>query len=183
MISAIVPACALKSRKKGGSWGTVASNLTPEYRVVSGWRRLDQEAYPALKEVYGEVTQEILDRYKWGAFWDAPLRVPGDEVAHGNSTPPPNGIPGTNQPGLPRKAEEIKRLLDRGVLVTVNSDDPAYFPGYVTENLLALQEAVALSRADVIQLQRNAIEIAWLPAASKGVLSAELDRYVAASDP
>jgi adenine deaminase len=81
------------------------------------------------------------------------------------------------------KAEEIKRLLDRGVLVTINSDDPAYFPGYVTENLLALQEAVALSQADVIQLQRNAIEIAWLPVSSKGVLSAELDRYVAASDP
>jgi adenosine deaminase len=81
------------------------------------------------------------------------------------------------------KADEIKRLLDRGVLVTVNSDDPAYFPGYVTENLLALQEAVALSSADVIQLQRNAIEIAWLPAAAKGALSAELDRYVAASDP
>jgi adenosine deaminase len=81
------------------------------------------------------------------------------------------------------KADEIKRLLDRGVLVTVNSDDPAYFPGYVTENLLALQEAVALSSADVIQLQRNAIEIAWLPVAAKGALSAELDRYVAASDP
>jgi adenosine deaminase len=81
------------------------------------------------------------------------------------------------------KADEIKRLLDRGVLVTVNSDDPAYFPGYVTENLLALQEAVALSSADVIQLQRNAIAIAWLPAAAKGALSAELDRYVAASDP
>ena len=35
--------------------------------------------------------------------------MPGDEVAHGNSTPPPNGIPGTNQPGLPRKASEIRR--------------------------------------------------------------------------
>src|ERR1700687_998848 len=55
-------------RKKGGSWGTIASNLTPEYRVVSGWRRLDQEAYPALKQVYGEVPQGILERYKSGAF-------------------------------------------------------------------------------------------------------------------
>jgi adenosine deaminase len=81
------------------------------------------------------------------------------------------------------KAEEIKQLFDRGVLVTVNSDDPAYFPGYVTENLLALQEAVALRPADVIQLQRNAIEIAWLPAATKGALNAKVDRYVAASHP
>jgi hypothetical protein len=100
----------LSIRKKGGTWATIATNLTPEFRVVSGFRRLDQEAYPALKESFGgEVTQELLDKYKWAAFWDAPLRVPGDEVAHGNSTPPPNGIPGTNQPGLPRKPEEIKR--------------------------------------------------------------------------
>jgi len=100
----------LSIRKKGGSFATVAANLTPEFRVVSGYRRLDQEAYPALKEAFGgEVTQERLDKYKWGAFWDAPLRVPGDEIAHGNSTPPPNGIPGTNQPGLPRKASEIRR--------------------------------------------------------------------------
>src|SRR5262245_53021132 len=39
----------LAIRKKGGMWSTVATNLTPEYRVVSGWRRLDQEAFPALK--------------------------------------------------------------------------------------------------------------------------------------
>jgi hypothetical protein len=100
-------------RRKGGSWTTLAANLTPEFRVVSGWRRLDQEALPALKEAYGEVTQAILDKYKWDAFWDAPLRVPGDERAHGNSTPPPDGIPGTNQPGLPRQASEVRRATAR----------------------------------------------------------------------
>jgi adenosine deaminase len=75
------------------------------------------------------------------------------------------------------KAEEIKRLLDRGIRVTINSDDPAYFPGYVTDNLLALHDAVGLSAAEVVQLQRNAIEIAWLPAAVKDELTAGLDRY------
>ena len=79
------------------------------------------------------------------------------------------------------KAEEIKQLIDRGVRVTVNSDDPAYFPGYVTDNLLALHEAVGLSVADVVRLQRNAIEIAWLPAAAKQELNIELDRYAAAA--
>ena len=39
----------LAVRSKGGSWTTVATNLTPEFRVVSGYRRLDQEALPALK--------------------------------------------------------------------------------------------------------------------------------------
>ena len=97
-------------RSKGGSWATVATNLTPEFRVVSGYRRLDQEALPALKIAFNdEITQKLLDHYKWDAFWDAPLRVPGDEIAHGNSTPPPDGIPRTDQPGLPRKAAEIRR--------------------------------------------------------------------------
>src|SRR5438094_521811 len=36
-------------KRKGASWSTVASNVVPEFRVVSGYRRLDQEAYPALK--------------------------------------------------------------------------------------------------------------------------------------
>jgi adenosine deaminase len=79
------------------------------------------------------------------------------------------------------KADEIKRLLDRGLRVTVNSDDPAYFPGYVSENLLALHDAVGLSESDVVQLQRNAIEIAWLPPPAKSKLIAELDRYVTSS--
>ena len=101
----------LAIRRKGGTWATVASNAAPEFRVVSGYRRLDQEQLPALQASKGEVTQDILDHYKWDAFWDAPLRVPGNEPAHGGSTPPPEGIPGTNQPGLPRKPEEIKRAI------------------------------------------------------------------------
>jgi hypothetical protein len=44
-------------RRKGGGWTTVGTNLTPEFRVVSGYRRLDQEALPALKIAFdGEVT-------------------------------------------------------------------------------------------------------------------------------
>ncbi len=99
----------LATRKPGGTWTIMASNLSPEFRVISGWRRMDQEAYPELVEQFGKVTQALLDKYKWDAFWDAPLRVPGGEVAHGGATPPLEGIPGTNQPGLPRKPEEIKR--------------------------------------------------------------------------
>ena len=78
-------------------------------------------------------------------------------------------------------ADETKQLLDRGVRVTINSDDPAYFPGYVADNLVAFQEAVDLSATEVVRLQRNAIEIAWLPLAAKDQLTAELDRYEAAS--
>ena len=100
---------AIELKKAGGAWATVAADLTPEYRVASGWRRLDQEAYPELKEEFGSVSQALLDKYKWDAFWDAPLRLPGGEVAHGGATPPLDGIPGTNQPGLPRNPDEVRR--------------------------------------------------------------------------
>src|SRR4029077_18946599 len=49
----------------------------------------------------------ILDQIRWEAFWDSPLNVPGDQVAHGAATPPVEGV--ANQPGLPRKASEITR--------------------------------------------------------------------------
>ena len=65
------------------------------------------------------------------------------------------------------KAEQIHAMLDAGLRVTINSDDPAYFPGYLNENLLAVQQAVDLSRSDVVQLVRNAFEVAWLPEADK----------------
>jgi adenosine deaminase len=60
------------------------------------------------------------------------------------------------------KADEIKTMLDRGVRATVNSDDPAYFAGYITENLIAVAEAVDLTRDEIVQLSRNAFTISWL---------------------
>ena len=61
------------------------------------------------------------------------------------------------------KAAEIKRLLELGIRVTVNSDDPAYFGGYVLENFLAVQQALDLSKADMALLARNSIEASFLP--------------------
>jgi adenosine deaminase len=61
----------------------------------------------------------------------------------------------------------IKRLLDRGLCVTVNSDDPAYFGGYVAANFDAIQQGLGLSRDDIRQLAANSIEASFLPAAEK----------------
>jgi hypothetical protein len=97
----------LSVRAKGGQWATIASDVTPEYRVVSGLRRATDQQLKPLKDLGVAITPEILDRIRWEAFWDAPLNVPGDDVAHGGSTPPAEGI--ANQPGLPRKPEEITR--------------------------------------------------------------------------
>jgi adenine deaminase len=75
------------------------------------------------------------------------------------------------------KAGAIKAMLDRGMRVTVNSDDPAYFPGYITENLLRAQKDAALSRAEILQLRRNAFEGSWLPRAVKERHLAALDAH------
>jgi adenine deaminase len=61
------------------------------------------------------------------------------------------------------KARELKAMLDGGVRATVNSDDPAYFPGYMNENLTAVQSAVQLTRDEIVQLARNAFSVSWLP--------------------
>jgi adenosine deaminase len=61
------------------------------------------------------------------------------------------------------KSAELGRLLDAGVRVTINSDDPAYFNAYVTENLLTVQRELNLTRQQMITLQRNAIEASWAP--------------------
>ncbi|GAA2751411.1 adenosine deaminase [Amnibacterium kyonggiense] len=78
------------------------------------------------------------------------------------------------------KAQEIAALLRSGVKVTVASDDPAYFGGYVTENLLALAAAADLTRDELVQLQRNALEIAWLAPFRRDALLAGLEAHALA---
>jgi adenosine deaminase len=73
----------------------------------------------------------------------------------------------------------LKRLLDRGVRVTVNSDDPAYFGGYLAENYTAVYEALGLTRDDLIQLARNSFIAAFLPQAEKDRWLKRVDEYVA----
>ena len=77
------------------------------------------------------------------------------------------------------KAVEVRHMLEKGMRATVNSDDPAYFPGYMTENLIATQEAAELARDQIIQLAVNAFEASWLPPEEKRALRGRLDRYVA----
>ena len=72
-------------------------------------------------------------------------------------------------------AHPLKRMLDLGLFVTVNSDDPAYFGGYVDENYIAVAEALGLGREDLAQLARNSFEASWLDAEAKSALIAEVD--------
>lgn len=80
---------------------------------------------------------------------------------------------------FPAMAEHnLKRLLDLGLCVTVNSDDPAYFAGYIEENFHAVREALGLTRDDIVRLARNGVQGAFLSRAEKQRLSAELEAYL-----
>jgi adenosine deaminase len=72
----------------------------------------------------------------------------------------------------------LKRLMDRGVRVTVNSDDPAYFGGYIGDNYVAVTEALGLSDDDIVRIARTSLEATFLPDDEKVALLAELDAYL-----
>ena len=72
----------------------------------------------------------------------------------------------------------LKRMLDLGLFVTVNSDDPAYFGGYVNDNYVAVAEALGLGKDDLARLARNSIEAALLDDAHRARLTGLLERAV-----
>jgi adenosine deaminase len=73
----------------------------------------------------------------------------------------------------------LKRLLDAGIKVTINSDDPAYFGGYVADNYVALAAALDLTRTEIVTLARNSLESTFLSPGEQTLLVAELDEFVA----
>lgn len=73
----------------------------------------------------------------------------------------------------------LKHLLARGLMATVNSDDPSYFGGYVNDNYLAVAVGLGLTHAELHTLARNSFEASFLTAEEKQVYMDELDAYVA----
>ena len=74
------------------------------------------------------------------------------------------------------KGKEISDLLKKGVRCTISSDDPAYFRGYMNENLEKMLEA-GMTRLDLIQLERNAFFVSWLSTKKRDYFLSLLDDY------
>src|SRR5262245_36399164 len=75
----------------------------------------------------------------------------------------------------------LRRVLDKGLMVTVNSDDPAYFGGYVNENYRASAQALGLARDEIAAIVRNGIEASLMATAEKDKALADVDRVLAAT--
>ncbi|WP_219821521.1 adenosine deaminase [Sneathiella aquimaris] len=76
-----------------------------------------------------------------------------------------------------RKTAEVKKMLEKGMRVTINSDDPAYFPGYMNENLIATQRDAGLTKQDVTTLVKNAFSGSWLSDTEKQIMLSQLHTY------
>jgi hypothetical protein len=92
----------LAARKSGGAWIVLGKDLTPEFQVTTGRRRISTTELTILKKTHND-TPENEERYKWNVFWDAPLAIPGTEDGH--------------LVGPGRSPDEVKRAV-----VSYNSD-------------------------------------------------------------
>jgi adenosine deaminase len=73
----------------------------------------------------------------------------------------------------------LRRLMELGLCVTINSDDPAYFGGYVAENYRAARDALGLTREEIIHLARNSFLASFLNPMDKRARLEDVDRFVA----
>ncbi len=75
----------------------------------------------------------------------------------------------------------LRAMLEKGLLATINSDDPAYFGGYIEENYLAIAEALDLTKEDIVQLAKNSFEASFLSDADKEKMKNLIDEYYQAN--
>ena len=87
----------LAVRKAAGQWAVLGTNLTPEYNIVSGLRRISNQQLSPLRGLNVPLTDEIVNKYKWDAFWDAPLDM-GMPAARGGGAGAAGGRGGAPAP-------------------------------------------------------------------------------------
>jgi adenosine deaminase len=72
------------------------------------------------------------------------------------------------------REHNLARLLRRGVAVTINSDDPAYFGGYIADNYRATAAALELTNGEIVCVAENAVRASFLPAPAKATLLGQI---------
>lgn len=74
-------------------------------------------------------------------------------------------------------SKEIRSFLNKGIKVTINSDDPAYFRSYLNDNFIQLQHEAQFTKEEIVTLAMNAFNVAWLPETQKKNYVTELKAY------
>ena len=71
----------------------------------------------------------------------------------------------------------LKEMINKGLLVTINSDDPAYFGGYMNENYIGVAIALGLSKREITELAKNSVKACWLSQKEKEKLLKKIETY------
>ncbi|MBG6132360.1 adenosine deaminase [Aquimarina sp. EL_43] len=75
------------------------------------------------------------------------------------------------------KKYPLPEMMDKGLLVTINSDDPAYFGGYMNENYIGIAQALNLSKKQITELVKNSFKASWLSDKEKEEKIAQVEAY------
>ncbi|MCF6181525.1 adenosine deaminase [Lutibacter sp.] len=75
------------------------------------------------------------------------------------------------------KDHPLKKMMNLGLKVTINSDDPAYFGGQVNQNFIEIQKALNLTKADIYELVKNSFQYSFLDDKTKQIYLTELENY------
>jgi adenosine deaminase len=75
------------------------------------------------------------------------------------------------------REHNLKTMLKRGLCITINSDDPAYFGGYINENYIEATNALGLDRQDIVHLAQNSFAASSLSTIHKELYLKEIDHY------
>lgn len=108
----------ISTRSKHGKWSQIVSGVLPEYRIVSGLRRVTQQQTEPLEKLGIEIDAQKLEEIKWDAFWDAPLYL-DDKPPLSHKSSIPADAPFLTQPGMPRKPSEVQRTVANYKVKTV----------------------------------------------------------------
>lgn len=75
------------------------------------------------------------------------------------------------------KEHPLKKMMNLGLKITINSDDPAYFGGQVNQNFIEIQKALNLTKADIYKLAKNSFQYSFLDSKTKEIYLTELENY------
>lgn len=81
------------------------------------------------------------------------------------------------------ESHNLKTLLERGLCVTINSDDPAYFGGYIAANYLQSAQALGLTARDLARIAKNSFTAAFIDAAAKAEAVRAVEQYCVGHEP
>ena len=169
----------LAVRRAGGQWAAVGQNLTPEYHVVSGIRRMSVQQAEPLVGAGVELTPAVVEKNRWYAFWDAPLVLPdGPEMqqvraARGGRTAQPAGQTGPPSRGI-NDAAAAAAPAARG-----RNSIPGVPPG--ARNIGPARSEADIRRADAsfhatscsVKTDGQSIEVVY-PGLSMGIFAGDL---------